>query len=406
MKRVVVIGGAGAMGRITVRDLVETAPQFEVVIGERDLQAAERLVRGLRARAGRRLRAEQVDASDWRQLTALAQGAFAVINAAGHRFNLEVMRACVAAGAHYVDLGGLFHVTREQYRLHGDFKRRGLTALLGVGAAPGITNVLARSVADELETVKSIHLYVGSVDHTRVLRASPLASSYTIETILDECSQPPAVFRGGRMIFAEPMSGRVEVDFPEPVGRQQPMYTIHSEVLQLSRSYKSKGIEEVSFRIAFGEEFTERLDFLRELGMLSTEPIELRGVTVAPRDVLLKLLSRFPPIETEGPLRQHEVLRAVVTGSDGGPLQTHVVDCHCTGVPEWELGLDVDTGSPPSIAVQLLARGEITLRGAVNPEQAIPVAPFFAELEKRGLWIERRVMRTGATRRRKSASVA
>ncbi|MFN7132371.1 MAG: saccharopine dehydrogenase family protein, partial [Myxococcales bacterium] len=238
---------------------------------------------------------------------------------------------------------------------------------------------------------------------TRVVRPSPLASSYTLETILDECSQPPAVFTGGRMTFAEPMSGAVEVEFPAPVGRQRPMYTIHSEVLQLSRTYKSKGVEEVSFRIAFGEEFTANLAFLRALGLLSSEPLDVRGTKVSPRAVLLALQARLPPPVTEGPLDQHEVLRAVVVGGSGGSMQTHVVDCHCTGVPAWNLGLDVDTGSPPSIAVQMLQRREITLRGAVNPEQAIPVVPFFKELEKRGMWIERSVVGSRKAKKRATA---
>lgn len=406
MKTVVVIGGAGAMGRIIVRDLLETAPDFAVVIGERDLQVGHRLVRSLRARAGRRLRAAQVDAGDEKAVAALARGAFAVINAAGHRFNLAVMRGCLVAGAHYVDLGGLFHVTREQYRLHRDFRRQGLTALLGIGAAPGITNLLARSVCDELQTVKSIQLYIASADQNRVLHEPPLNASYSLETIFDECTQPPAVFRKGRMTFVEPMSGQVEVDFPDPVGRQRPMYTIHSEVLQLSRTYRRRGIEEVGFRIALGEPLTERLAFLRELGMLEKEPVEVNGSQVAPRALLIELLSRFPPPTLEGPPREHEVLRAEVVGSDGGPEKIWTVDCHCTGMPEWGIGLDIDTGAPPSIAVQLLARGEISLRGAVNPEEAIPVAPFFAELEKRGIWIERRVRPARAAKKKRSTRVA
>jgi saccharopine dehydrogenase-like NADP-dependent oxidoreductase len=73
------------------------------------------------------------------------------------------------------------------------------------------------------------------------------------------------------------------------------------------------------------------------------------------------------------------------------------LDCHTPGIRAWRAGIDVDTGCPPSIAMQLLLAGEITARGVLPPEQAIPVEPFFAALARRGMRIERR--RTDPPRR-------
>jgi len=67
-----------------------------------------------------------------------------------------------------------------------------------------------------------------------------------------------------------------------------------------------------------------------------------------------------------------------------------VLDCHTAGIAAWGIGIDVDTVRPPSIAMQLLLAGAIVARGVLPPEQAIPVAPFFAALEKRGMRIHRR----------------
>ena len=93
--------------------------------------------------------AEHVDARDPASLSAALEGADVVVNAADYRLNLDVMRGALGAGAHYVDLGGLFHVTRQQLELDADFRAAGLSAILGLGSAPGKTNLLAAAAAAE-----------------------------------------------------------------------------------------------------------------------------------------------------------------------------------------------------------------------------------------------------------------
>ena len=106
---------------------------------------------------------------------------------------------------------------------------------------------------------------------------------------------------------------------------------------------------------------------------------------VAPRDVLLSVIAKQPKVAFDGVPDEYEVVRAVVRVERGGHLVEETVDCHTPGIPEWGFGVDVDTGCPPSIAMQLLARGEITATGDVEPEVAVPAEPFFAELAKRNI---------------------
>jgi saccharopine dehydrogenase-like NADP-dependent oxidoreductase len=254
-----------------------------------------------------------------------------------------------------------------------------------------VTNLLARIAADEMDEVHEIHLQLGSVDLTPPIQAASLfGASYSIETILDEASLPAALFTGGSMRFVEAMSGTIEVEFPPPVGLRRPALTLHSEVANLSESYRAKGIREVSFRIDFGAELSEKLRLLRALGLLSKERLPVGRSKVAPRDVLRALLRQLPPPapRTDMP-NEHEILRAVVRGTRAGARVEEVVDCHVPGMPDWGLGMDVDTGCPPSIAVQMLARGEIVARGALPPERAVPPARFFAELALRGMTVRR-----------------
>ena len=286
-----------------------------------------------------------------------------------------------------MDLGGLFHMTRRQLGLHRRFQALGRTAVLGMGAAPGITNIMARIGADRLDSVTEIHCRVGSMDETRYEDVPALPVSYSLKTILEEFSMRPAFFTRGKMTFVAPMSGDAPHRFPPPVGVRRPMHTIHSEVATLPHSFRSRGVREVSFKIAFDPEFTDRVRFLRDLGMASHEsvavpsPDGVGAVRVAPVDVANRVAMAQKPARPVGALRQHEVVRTVVKGKKAGEKVTCVTDCHTAGLPAWGVGIDIDT------AAQMLAAGEITLTGAVPPELAVPPGPFFERLKRRQMTV-------------------
>lgn len=375
------------MGRITVRDLVETAPDHvRIVIADYNEAEAKKLARSFK---GRKVEAVFADVTSHAKTVKMLKGAFGVINCTQHKFNIPVMKACLAAGAHYTDLGGLFHVARKQLELSAQFEKANLVAILGMGAAPGVVNVLARSAADGMDEVREIHCLVGGVDRTRGRPSVPLGTSYTLDTIIDEATMPAALFTGGKFTFVEAMSDDQPVEFPQPVGVVRPARTLHSEVATLPLSYQSKGIQEVSFKIAFSPELEEDLRFMRSVGMLSDEPIQVGKVKVSPRAVLQRVVARQPKPEWSGEPDEYEIVRAVVRGVEGNELVEHTVDCHTPGIPIWGLGIDVDTGCPPSIVMQMLARGQISSRGALPPEVAVPAEPFFAELLKRGMTVRR-----------------
>ncbi|MBI5211361.1 MAG: saccharopine dehydrogenase NADP-binding domain-containing protein [Elusimicrobia bacterium] len=394
--RYVVIGGAGAMGRITVKDLVETCPAGdEIVVADYDFAKARALAASHRSR---KVVAVRVNVRDRAAAVRALRGASVLLNSAQYQLNLDVMEVALALRCHYVDLGGLFHMTRRQLKLHGRFKKIGRTAVVGMGAAPGITNIMARVGADKLDSVAEIHCRVGSMDETRYEGVPALAVSYSLKTILEEFSMRPAFFTRGRMTFVDPMSGAAPHRFPAPVGVRRPMHTIHSEVATLPYSFK--GVREVSFKIAFDPEFVDRVRFLRDLGLASHEGVEVpsldgRGtVKVAPVDVANKVAMAQKPARQAGPLRQYEVVRTVVKGRKDGKKATCVVDCRTAGMPSWGIGLDIDTGSPPAVAAQMLASGEIVEPGALPPELAVPTEPFFKRLERRGMTV-RTSMRPG-----------
>src|SRR5262249_23307660 len=97
---------------------------------------------------GDKAQARRADAT--KDLAEHLAGMEGLVNSASYRINLPAMRACLEAGRHYMALGGLYHVTAEQLELSGEFEQRGRLALLGIGSAPGKTNLLAARAAREL----------------------------------------------------------------------------------------------------------------------------------------------------------------------------------------------------------------------------------------------------------------
>lgn len=373
---IIVLGGAGAMGRVTVRALTEYDEIERITIADYNEARASELAASL---GSGKLEARQIDVNDEAKLRALLHSADVALSAVDYAYNLPILQACIAECVHYADLGGLFHMSRRLMALHDEAVAAGITAILGMGGTPGMTNLLARAAADQLDRVDSMKVELGCSDST--LSTTPLVAPYSIRTILDEFTKEPQVYRDGEWYPQHPLSGQEEMIFPLPVGRATAVYSLHSECATFPISFRDKGVRHVSFKIAFPSDFMTKLKFLVDLGFGSDEPLDLRGGRVSPREVLARLLELAPVEEVEP--QDCDVLRVVTSGEANG--QTVEITHQVVVLPyrRWGIGAGAhDTGTPLAIAGRMLANGEITRRGAFGPEMCVPVAPFFRELAK------------------------
>ncbi len=364
--RVAILGAAGAMAQVVLRDLLEFLP--DVSITAADIKPIDR--------QDPRVRAAVLDARDGVATARLLEGHDAVLNCVTYYSNVPIMRAALEARVAYADLGGLYHGTQKQFALHEDFVRAGVPALLGMGSTPGITNVMAGSLARGLEEVHAIHVRVGSIDRSA---SGPLPIPYALDTVLDEFALEPIVFRDGRAEAVAPMSGRETIDFPPPVGSAEAFYTLHSEVAMFPRSFP--GLADASFKVAFEPEFARKIAFLVELGFASRE--ELVG-GVAPRAMLLALAGRQPA--PGGEPADCDLLRVDVEGRRDSRTVRLRGEVTALPHPEWRVSAGaLDTGVPLSIAGQLLGSRAIRTPGVLCPETAVPPETFFEMLERRGM---------------------
>lgn len=373
---IIVLGGAGAMGRITVRTLVEYPDVDHITIADYHGERARELAATL---GSSRLEAQQIDVNDEERLCSLLRGADVALVAVDYVYNLPILRACIKEKVHYADLGGLFHMSRTLMELNAEAEAAGITAVMGMGGTPGITNMLARLAVDELERVESIKVQLGCADTTP--SSAPLVPPYSLRTILDEFTKEPQVFQDGQWYPQRPLSGQEELIFPPPVGRATAVYSLHSECATFPISFRDKGIRHVSFKIAFPTDFMTKLKFLVDLGFGSDQPISIRGANVSPREVLTRLVEMAPVEEVEP--QDCDVLRVVVNGEAGGQKMEITNQVVVLPYRRWGVSAGaLDTGTPLAIVGRMLARGEITRWGTHGPEVCVPVEPFFRELAR------------------------
>ena len=373
---IIVLGGAGAMGRVTVRTLTEYEDVDQITIADYNEERARDVAATLNSS---KIRVRQIDVCDSERLSTLVRGATVVLSAVEYVFNQPILRVCIQEKVHYADLGGLFHMTRKLMDMSPEAEAAGITAILGMGGTPGITNILARAAVDKLDRVESIKVQLGCSDDTP--STAPLVAPYSIRTILDEFTRPPQVFQEGIWYPQQPLTGQEELIFPLPVGRATAIFSLHSECASFPVSFRDKGIRHVSFKIAFPSDFMKKLKFLVDIGFGSDELISVRGVKVSPREVLARLLE-MTPVEDVEP-QDCDVLRVVVAGEAQGQRLEIVNQVVVLPYRRWGIGAGaLDTGTPLAIAGHMLANEEIARRGAFGPELCIPVEPFFQELAR------------------------
>ena len=316
------------------------------------------------------------------ELPSVLKDVSAVAACLPYRLNLEVMEAALAAGCHYADLGGLYHVTLKQWELDDRFRQAGLSAVMGIGSAPGITNVLARLGADRLDegSVRSIDLVDGAIDLSE--GGGAFGVPYSAETILDEFTLPAIVFEDGVLKEVPAGSGVIDWTFPEPIGTQPAMYTLHSEPATLPRTIP--GVRDVRWRLALPRPIHEGFAFLVRAGLASRDPVLTSAGPVVPRDLLAAVLNGLPAVDGTDRPRDREVIDVRVAGRKDGDAAIHRSLASFTPSPEGLSAGAFGTAIPVATTVRWLADGRVPL-GVHPPETAFDAEAFVADLEREGV---------------------
>ncbi|MEJ7801032.1 MAG: saccharopine dehydrogenase NADP-binding domain-containing protein, partial [Ilumatobacter sp.] len=298
----VLVVGSGGVGSAFVAIASRRAAYEHIAVADIDVAKAEAAVATAANTVDGRVEAARVDATDEQDVADLARRCRAdvVLNACDPRFNPPIFQAAFAAGCHYVDMA--MHISEphptDPYhktgRRLGDaqfaqsplWKNRGLMALVGMGVEPGFSDVAARYAADHLfSKIDEIGVRDGA---DLVVDGYDFAPTFSIWTTIEECLNPPVIYERERGWFTtEPFSEPETFTFPEGIGPLQCVNVEHEEVILIPRWID---VERVTFKYGLGDDFINVLKTLQKLELVSTEPVEVRGVKVSPRDVVAAAL--------------------------------------------------------------------------------------------------------------------
>ena len=379
---ILILGGYGAMAQSTVPDLLSAREVNRVGIAGRSLVKAEGVAQ---AQHDDRAAPIAVDARDSAALVRELRNWDCVINSTWYDLNVPIMEAAISAGAHYCDLGGLYHQTLRQLALDAQAKDAGVTCVLGIGSTPGTMNVMGMYGAGKLDKVEKVMLRSsGAV----VSGGEPgkFVPPYAIRTIFDEFSLDAPILRKGKIRFVSALSGLERSEFMPPVGVVEGYYTIHSELATMPKTI-GKGVQEMDFIVAFPPEFRETIAALVRLGLASREALVVEGTTVRPYDVTSTVIDALP--KPKEPELDVDIQRCVLIGERDGNPTTLRYEAVTWPHKHWNVGGGVvDTGVPPSIAAQWMVKGLIKDRGVIPPEVAFEPIAYFKELSARGRGIQ------------------
>ncbi len=382
--RVLVLGGAGAVCKETTRDLAQYSSFDEIVVADYNLEAAEALV----AEIGEsRLRAMHFDAEDYGAMLKTFPGFDVVVNGLPFRYDLPVNQACVEVGVNGLDLSS----DDPQFAMDAEAKAKDMIFIPGVGATPGITNMMVARAAQVLERLEAVDIYFAAF---RCLAPAPGLLATTLwEFVPEEEERSEAYFEDGRWHPTPPMSGGVEVRFHDQIGVQRVYYVPHDECYSLPRSYPT--LRRAAVRGCFPPHVMELMGALMRGGLLTSREVEINGV-VLPAVELVRALLWQSPFSKENPIWAYGLV-VEVSGERGGRRVRCTYRSHHPPQEEWggESAYFKNVGIPLAIGAELIASGQVTARGVLPPEQALPVEPFFEALARRGITVEETIVEEG-----------
>lgn len=374
VSRVVVLGGAGVVGKVACRILAESGIFEKITVADLDATKAGEVAASLT-----RVQTESrsVDISREDALSEVLEGHDVVFNAAPYNLGKPVLKRALRYGMHYLDLGGVAN-PGEWDGIHDEARKAGSTVVFGCGATPGLSNVIALHGAREMQEVWSIQIAFASF---RPLTLSP----GLLATILDEFTPEAGdrfVYEDGDLVNVPPFTRKRVVTFLAPVGPQRVCVVPHEEVFALPRVLKE--VEEVTVMGTWRPAQMKLLRTLNDLGLMSGEPYEFRGTKVSARQFVEEHFRRHPIVEPSAGC--HFYLWIEVQG-----MRNDEAICRRfrTRHPDWEESATGQmTGIPAALALVALAKKADLAPGACSMDALLGYEAMRTQLKAYEIEIE------------------
>lgn len=393
MSKVLLIG-AGGVASVAAAKMCGNADVFtDLLIASRTQKRCEDVKAACESRGtATRVATAQIDAMDVPRLTALVRDykPDLVMNIALPYQDLAIMDACLAAGASYLDTANYeppdtAHFEYAwQWAYRERFAKAGLTAILGCGFDPGVTQVFAAYAQkhhfDTIETLDILDCNGG--DH-----GYPFATNFNPEINIREVTAKGSYWEDGHWVETEPMAIKRVYNFDQ-VGEKD-MYLLHHEEIE-SLALHLKGIRRIRFFMTFGQSYLTHLKCLENVGMTRIDPIDFKGQKIVPIEFLKALLPDPASLgpRTKGKTNIGCIFHGKKDGKDVDYYLYNVCDHQECYREVGSQAISYTTGVPAMIGAKMFLQGKWRKPGVYTCEEFDP-DPFMAELPKQGLpWQE------------------
>mgnify|MGYP000185604131 CR=1 FL=1 len=307
--------GAGKMGIVLAKDLIDSDPQNRVTlvdISSSQLNKAKKFIKS------KRLILLQRDIENEKQRETIFKGQDVAVSALLHKHSLLVVKEAVHRGVHLVDLVGEKPLDRLKY--DNEAKKKGITIISGCGVAPGIANIcVGRGVYLLDETEKAIIYVGGNPLHPK----PPLNYSivFSVESLLNFYERKTSILKKGKIKKIESLSGVEPIEFPPPFSKMECFYT--DGLSSLLYTMKGKIKDELAEKTIRYPGHVQSIKILMACGLFSREPIYINNQKIIPRKVLEILLESKLKLGKEGDVT---LMRVVVSGKKAGESMTHIFE--------------------------------------------------------------------------------
>jgi lysine 6-dehydrogenase len=377
--------GAGKMGVVLAKDLIDSDPRNKVTlvdISSQQLNKAQKFIKS------ERLYLLQRDIEDKKQRETVFEGQDVAISALLHKHSFLVLEEAVRKGVHLIDLVGEKPLERIKY--DNKAKEKGIAIIPGCGVAPGIANIcVGRGVHLLDETEKAI-IYVGG---NPLNPKPPLNYSilFAVESLLNFYERKASILKKGKIRKIQSLSGVELIQFPHPFSRMECFYT--DGLSSLLYTMRGKIKDELAEKTIRYPGHVQSVKILMACGFFSRKPIYINNQQIIPREVLKVLLESKLKLGKEGDVT---LMRVVVSGKKAGEPVTHIfemIDFYDS--KKGYTSMAKTTCYPASIAAQMVVSGKISHRGILFPENVFHSElynPFMDALKSRGVVVTHKVL--------------
>ena len=391
----VLLVGAGGVGEAIAAIAKPREWLEQMVLADYNVRRAEEVQKKLGDQ--KRFPVEFIDASKQADIEALARkyNVDLIMNAVDPVFNQQIFDAAYNVGVTYIDMAMTLSEPNTEDPFHkpgiklgdyqfgkaSDWEKKELLALVGMGVEPGMADVFARYAQDYLfDEIEEVGIRDGA---NITIDGYEFAPNFSIWTTIEECLNPPVIWEKDKGWFTtEPFSEHETFDFPEGIGPIDVVNVEHEEVLLVPRWVKAK---RVTFKYGLGDQFISVLKTLHMLGLDNKEKITVKGVQVAPRDVVAACLP--DPAHLGDRMHGKTCAGTWIKGwKDARPREVYLyqVADNQECMEKWGCQAVVaQTAFNAVIAMDLLQHGQWKGKGVLGPEAFDPV-PFMDRMAEYG----------------------